>query len=126
MSVNRCLFYKGVYYDVGTVVKLKTKWNEIKTTTFLGGGNYAGISRYGYYFLEPPETYIVEIVTPVYYQPPQRDSYQKSSRFTLNDETAIGLIWYIVIMLIGIIFKDRLLIWIVATIIFFGWKSQNN
>ena len=33
---NIYLYYKGKYYDVGTVVKIKTKWCGIKEVTFRG------------------------------------------------------------------------------------------
>lgn len=119
------LYYKGVYYDVGTKVKLRTKWNEEVTTTFLGGRNYEGVGQYSFYSLEAPETYIIEIIEPVYYQPLKRDSFKACTCGWLSDDaTVIGFIWYIFIMLFGIIFKARILIWIVATLIFFSWKSQ--
>ena len=35
-----CLEYKGVKYDIGTKVKLKTKWDGIVVTTFLGNTTY--------------------------------------------------------------------------------------
>ena len=38
-------------------------------------------------------------------------------------DVEIGWIWYIVIMVVGAIFKDRWLIWIGATAYFFLWKS---
>jgi len=119
------LYYKGVYYDVGTVVKLRTKWNKEVITTFLGGHKYEGVSPYDCYFLDPPETYIIEIIKPVYYVPSKGGSSMTrsgSGSSTSSDEIAIGLIWYIAVMLVAIIFKDRLLIWIVATIIFFAGK----
>jgi hypothetical protein len=129
-GLAECLYYKGVYYDVGTVVKLRTKWDEEIITTFLGGRKYEGVCKYDFYFLDSPETYIIEIIKPVYYTPPQRNASKTSSIWTRSgsgsstssDEIAIGLIWYIAVMLVAIIFKDRLLIWIAATIIFFAWK----
>lgn len=126
------LFYKGTYYDVGTVVKLRTKWGKEIITTFRGGREYDGVSRYDFGSLNPPETYIVEIIKPVYYEPPKRNPSKASSIWTrtgsgssaASDEVVIGLIWYIVVMIVGTIFNDRLLIWTFATIAFFAWKSK--
>ena len=41
----QCLHYKGQYYDIGTKVKLKDKWNKIRVTTYKGRGEFDGISK---------------------------------------------------------------------------------
>lgn len=128
----QCLHYKGQYYDIGTKVKLKDKWNKIVIATYKGRGEFDGISKYAFYSLMPPEHYIVEIIEPVYYQEKENNDGKKSSIFTRtgsgswqsSDEVFYGLTWYIAVMLVGIIFKDRWLIWIIATWIFFGWKKK--
>ena len=127
-----CFCYKGQYYDIGTKVKLKTKWNENIITTYIGYGEFEGVHKHTYYSLMAPEHYIVEIIEPVYYQEPEPDTSQRASIFTRtgsgswqsSDAVMIGLIWYIVIMIIGSIFNARWLIWILATIIFFAWKKK--
>ena len=132
VGLNRYLYYKGVYYDTGTKVKIKTKWDGDVITTFLGNGQYEGLGKYSFYSAMPPEHYIIEIVEPVYYKAPEIDSAEKSSVFTQtgsgswnsHDEVFNGLIWYIAVMLIGTIFNDRWLIWIIATVVFFSWKSK--
>lgn len=120
---NIYLYYKGQYYDVGTVVKIQTKWNGIKEATFYGWGAQGGFWRDGItdncHWFET-EKYIVEIVKPVYPKDPVKVSnYNGPASWDIE----IGWIWYILIMMVGTIFNDRLLIWFVATIIFFSWKS---
>lgn len=130
MSLGWYLCYKGQYYDAGTKVKIKNKWGEIETATFLGGGRY---EPYVHYFsLNTPESYIVEVIEPVYYQESKPVSAKKSNIFTRtgsgswnsHDDVFHGLLLYIAVMLGGIIFKDRWLIWIIATVIFFSWKAK--
>jgi hypothetical protein len=38
-------------------------------------------------------------------------------------DNSVATIWYIIIMVVGAVFKDRWLIWIVATVI---WRSHIN
>lgn len=121
MGLGWYLYYKGKYYDAGTKVKIKNKWGEIETATFLGGGRY---EPYVHYFsLNAPESYIVEIIKPVYYQEPEQ---QKPKPFSLpaGDGPFYALLWYIAVMVVGTIFKDRLLIWVVATWIFFSYIKK--
>ena len=121
---NIYLYYKGQYYDVGTVVKIQTTWNGIQEATFRGWGPQGGFWRDGItdkcYWFET-EKYIVEIVKPVY---PKNivissDNTDKPSPWDIE----IGWIWYIIIMIVGTIFKDRLIIWVFASAVFFLWKS---
>ena len=116
-----CLKYKGIKYDIGTKVKLKTKWNGIVTTTFLGNTKYD--CPYAFNSLMPPEDYIVEIVEPVYYKPQNVSSSNNNKVRPFKGDVQIGWIWYIIIMVVGSIFNDRLLIWIGATAYFFLWKN---
>ena len=136
MSTKRCLYYKGVYYEIGTQVELKTKWDGVVTATYAGYGEFKEIIKYSFDWALPPECYIVKIIRPVYYEPPQSSSNIKkdksvniflrsgSGSWASNDTIFYGLLWYIAIMLIGAIFKDRFFIWIISTIVFFSWKSQ--
>lgn len=124
--------YKGKYYDRGTVVRLKTKYNGIITTTYEGSGEFEGVSKYAFYSSLSPEDYIVEIIKPIYYKEPEINNSKKSSIFTRtgsgswqsSDTITLGLIWYIIIMIVGALFVDRWLIWIAATVIFFSWKAK--
>lgn len=69
---------------------------------------------------------IVYISQPHYFRSEVRET-TAWERFKLNGgnpppDTSVGTIWYIVIMAVATIFKARIGIWIVATIIFLLWK----
>lgn len=69
---------------------------------------------------------IVYISEPHYFRPEGRE-VNSLERFKLNGgnapiDTSVGTIWYIIIMIVGTIFHARILIWIVATAIYFLWK----
>lgn len=128
---GHCLYYKGVEYGPGTKVKMKY-FNRIVEETYIGGGHFTGLRSNFNYTGIPAENYIVEIVEPVYYQPPQPDPKAKSSIWTrpgsgsptASEDIFHGLLLYIVVMVLGTIFNDRWLIWISATIIYFNWKEK--
>lgn len=132
MSISEYFEYKGKKYGCGTKLKVMTRYDGVVETTYLGGKKYDGISPYGLALGPSPESYIVEIIEPVYYVPPSQQEGKKSSIFTRtgsgswnsDDDVFHGLLLYIVVMLGGIIFKARWLIWIMATWIFFGWKKK--
>lgn len=132
MSRNRCLLYKGQYYDVGTKVKIKTRHNGEVVTTFRGFRRYDGLTEYDYYSGMSSEYYIVEIIEPVYYKEPEPDPAKKvnifmrtgSGSWNSHDDVFHGLLLYIAVMLVGSIFKDALLIWIISTLVFFSWKAK--
>ncbi len=129
MSVPRYFVYKGVYYDVGTRVKLKTRWAGVVETTFLGYQTYdCYLQRAG----ATPDEYIVEIIESVYYIPPPEPKPKKANIFfrtgsgsaAHNDDVFHGFLLYLAVMLGGIIFNDRWLIWIMATMVYFGWLKK--
>lgn len=121
---NRYLFFKGKHYDVGTKVLIKTRWNGIQEATFYGWGTYPfrGENVWGidYYYFNI-DKYLVDIIEPieVNLQPVNVDDKNCPPAWDVE----IGWIWYILIMAVGLIFKDFWMIWIVATIIFFSWKK---
>jgi hypothetical protein len=121
MSQNRCFIYKGQYYDVGTKVKIKTRWNGEIITTFLGYNRFKDVLKYEIPVCAQIEHYIVEIIEPVYYKEPEPT---KHFFLPAGDGPFYALLWYIVVMVVGTIFKDRLLIWIVATWIFFSYIKK--
>ena len=136
MNEDKCFHYKGKYYDIGTSVKIKTESGEV-LTTFLGCIRDPVYKHVLYYFdgLPPRPNFthlITEIVKPVYYQETFIDESKKANIFirtgsgswNSHDDVFHGLLLYIMVMIGGIIFNDRWLIWIVATIIFFGWKAK--
>ena len=120
---NKYLYFKGKYYDVGTKVLIKTTWDGVQEATFCGWGTYPfrGKCVWEQYCSSNVEKYIIDIIEPIEVA---FESIKNENRNCPNDwEIEIGLIWYILIMVIGLIFKDRLMIWVVATAIFFLWKK---
>ncbi len=124
------LYYKGVYYDVGTKVRIKDIYGKIEETTFVGNGNYEPYvccRRYG-----GPDNYILEIVEPVYYKETEVSETSKENIFmstgsgswSTHDDVFHGFLLYIVIMAITVIFKERIGLWILETLIFFSWKAK--
>lgn len=65
---------------------------------------------------------ITEIVEPVYARNTIIDTTTSDKYRPAPWDVEIGWIWYIIIMVVGTIFNCRWLIWIFATVIFFGWK----
>lgn len=126
MNTAKYLYYKGIYYDKGTKVKMKTKFKGVITTTFLGGTKYEGV--YETIVAAPSENYIIEIIKPVYAPGQENDEYtETNSKYNLRQgDIQIGWIWYILIMIVGSIFNDRWIIWIMATVIFFIWKGRKH
>lgn len=120
----RYLKYKGVYYDVGTKVKVKTKFSGIKEATFVGWSQrgFAGDGVWENYYYFNADKDVVEIIEPVY---PKDVVWVKDDDRELPSYRAIDFGWviYIVVMIGGIFFYDRWLIWIGATLLFFLWKN---
>ena len=129
MPVEQFIRYKGLFYDVGTKLRINRygiKEGEIEK--FIGGTAYI---RFTDGSLESYSTMpnmidfdklIVEIIKPVYWIPNELNLVDNQNR-TAPWDVEIGWIWYIIIMVVGTIFNDRLLIWVVATTIFFLWKN---
>lgn len=131
------LHYNGVDYMPGTKMLVKTRYKGEVITTYLGWNSY---TRYQFEGLSPHDVpsgieskyWIVKIIEPVYYQESPINESKKSNIFVRtgsgsaahDDEIFHGLLLYITVMLFGIIFNDRWLIWIAATIIFFSWKAK--
>ncbi len=132
MSKMRCFQYNGQYYDIGTKVILKTKYKGEITTIYLGNGCFDGVSICDYPSGMPSKYYIKEIIKPVYYQESPINETKKANIFTRtgsgsagsNDDVFHGLLLYIAVMIGGVIFNDRWLIWVIATAVFFSWKAK--
>lgn len=119
------LKYKGVYYDIGTKVKVKTPQGAIKKATFVGWHpqvGFQGDGVYGFYRSCNADKDVVEIIEPIY---PKDVVYVKDNDRELPSYGAIdlGWAWYIIIMIGGVFFHDRWLIWIGATAVFFLWRK---
>ncbi len=137
MPVEYFIRYKGKCYDVGTRLKFYVRCMGY---LFKSSEPYVGtIEKFEgticvirgddgkvytiYTTCQTPtrdNEYVVEIIKPVYY-------VEKLTKPTRKCPPAwdveIGWIWYIIIMIVGTIFKDRILIWVVASAIFFLWKN---
>lgn len=124
------LLYKGIYYDIGTKVKINSICG-VQDAVFTGWQPYTGQSfqmecacgeHYGSSF--GANQYIVEILEPVYADLSEyiETDYAVQRQSPPKWDIEMGWIWYITIMLVGIIFKERLLIWLLTSAIFFGWK----
>lgn len=121
--------YNGIEYTNGTKVRIQTRYNGKQIMTY-------NSDRYVSEFVSDNPTVlnvkvhppyvntinIVEIIEPVYPHKEEMTSTYYRQCPSL-DTVFVGWVWYIVIMLIGIIFKDRLLIWVFATAVFFLWKN---
>ena len=70
-----------------------------------------------------PDEEIAEIIEPVEYNEIswQRQAAADMVSGRVYADVSGGVFLYIVIMVIGAIFKDRWILWIVGTIIFIGW-----
>lgn len=127
MPIENFLRFEGKCYDIGTRLKFRyiSEHNGIiekfiNNTMYIRGEN--GI-LYDFCMIFTDFKYIIiEIIEPVYYIPKEDTTSDNRTRPAPWD-VEIGWIWYIIIMVVGTIFNDRLLIWIVATAIFFLWKS---
>ncbi len=127
MPIENFLRFEGKCYDVGTRLKFRNNFEYngiiekfINNTIYIRGEN--GI-LYDFCMILPDFEYIIiEIIEPVYYIPKEDTTSDNRTRPAPWD-VEIGWIWYIIVMVVGTIFNDRLLIWIVATAIFFLWKS---
>jgi hypothetical protein len=143
MSVKQYFEFKGVKYGIGTILKvprmldlsLLPREAMMKEAEFVGGGRFLFFNGGSIFLCKERglsgkyEDYI-EIIHPMYYQEPASPKPQNiffrtcSGSWDAYNDVCIGLIWYIIIMLVGTIFKDRLTIWVFATIVFFVWKSK--
>ena len=54
----------------------------------------------------------------------EREIYEVPEEFYLSKESFSKLLWYIIIMVVGVIFYDRWLIWIGATIVFIATTPE--
>lgn len=131
MPVEYFLRYKGLCYDVGTRLRFRNctaPWAIVYEGTiewFSHNSAFIRLTNGGQYELFttwPLDNLILEIIHPVYYEEPPKVPVRGGPLPPEND-IFIGLVWYIVIMLVGAIFKDRLTIWVCATAYFFLWKN---
>ena len=145
MGVRQYFEFKGVKYGIGTIVKVPyttdLRWipkeKLMVETEFVGGGQFKliphdrMISLYEGmgHFSGKYEDYI-EIIQPVYYQEPEPPKPQNiffrtgSGSWEAHNDVVYGFIVYVAVMLLATIFKARVGIWALATIIYFSWKAK--
>jgi len=131
MPVEYFIRFNGQCYDVGTRLRFK---NCTASWAIILEGKIEWISHNHFYIrlidgsgwqlskVRPLDNIIVEIIEPVYYEEPQK-VYVNNRICPPEEDIFVGWLWYIVIMAVGIIFKDRLMIWVFATAYFFLWKN---
>lgn len=121
------LIYNGIEYDVGTKVKIKTL-HYGEQIMILEQGGVTGLQFVGNNYFSIPlrsntTNLIIEIVEPIYSQKTINDGKTSNKHYPSPWDIETGWIWYIIIMVVGTIFRDRLLIWFFATALFFLWKN---
>ncbi len=132
MSIQQYFEYKGQKYGYGTKLKVRTRYWGIVETTYLGDRRFDGLTAYDLAVGPNPESYIVEIIEPVYYMEPELEPGKQANIFFRtgsgsaqhDDDVFHGFLLYLAVMIGGIIFKDRWLIWIMATIVYFTWLKK--
>lgn len=145
MSVKQYFEFQGVKYGVGTIAKvprmlkvgLLSREQIMEEAEFVGGACFVFKNLNGSINLYESSGHMsgkyeqyIEIVNPVYYQepdPPQPPNIffrTGSGSWDAHNEVCVGFVWYIAVMLLAVIFKDRLAIWALATIVYFLWKSK--
>lgn len=125
--------YKGKYYDIGTICKIKGMdgpklvrfmgWHFNNRCSFeLVDKNDYGL--YDSYDRAGVMAYCLEIVRPVHPNlTPVMSTQTDHNKKPPSWDVEVAWIWYIVIMLVTVIFKDRIGLWILESLIFFGWKE---
>lgn len=128
MPVEYFLRYQGKCYDVGTRLRFRTQWSSVYE------GVIEHITHHHIHLklidgrtwelckIQSLDNVIVEIIEPVYYKELPK-VYTSNRVCPPIGDVDIGWVWYIAVMIVGVIFKDRIMIWIVATVYFFLWKN---
>lgn len=132
MPVEYFIRFQDQCYDIGTRIKFKAGyWGPVLEGTIeiihpniffvrLTDGRLHQLSK-----CFSLDNVILDILEPVYYEEPVVE-YKKGIRCgscPSEDDIFVGWVWYILIMVVGVIFKDRLTIWVFATVVFFLWKN---
>lgn len=129
--------FRGAYYDVGTICKVKGPKGPVtvKFTGWVQGRfdkNFEIVDKnlnpffymYDDYDRVGVNDYCLEIINPVYPQKEELVTTPVSGREKPPSwDVEVAWIWYIAIMLGTVIFKERIGLWILETVVFFGWKE---
>jgi hypothetical protein len=136
---SKYMKFRGEYYDVGTICKIKGPYGP-RVVKFMGWHfdnnrwNFELVNKgegglYDRYDNAGVNMYCIEIIVPIKAQL-QSVADQSGNNFGLPErdkppswDIEVAWIWYIVIMAVATIFKDRFLIWGFTTAVFFLWKN---
>lgn len=144
MNYQGYFIYKGIAYGKGTTVlfseKVHTKYHfspilKEKPHEFVGGSSDGWMNfrwkegddwRYDAHSEVTVcnlEEEIIKIINPVYVElvPWQTQAVNNIINRAVCPDIFGGVLMYIITMLVGMIFNDRLIIWVCATIIFGIW-----
>ena len=129
--------FNGEYYDVGTIAKIKGRNGPVLAK--FCGWKYGNIGcfeliddkSFGLYDTYNPAgvmCYCLEVVVPVKPNLNPVGTYADKHGMQNKDgppswEVEIAWIWYIVIMAVSTIFRERILIWVFVTVAFLLWKN---
>ena len=124
--------YNGVKYTTGTMVKLKSPTSQDSNgfgvefrRRVVDDTEHTYCVVDGKYTMEIPnfEDSIECIVIPVLYEEISAidSAYNNFISKKKNPDVFNGTLWYIIIMIIAVIFYDRIIIWTGATVIWFLW-----
>ena len=115
--------YNGQKYYTGTVVKLRSG----KAGSFIcriAERDWSVFKVDGYRMIIPGDcmqSTIVSITDQV--NKNVHMPVQKTFKDSDIDGLSLGWVWYIFLMLISILFKDCIKLWIVISVLFFGWRA---
>jgi hypothetical protein len=132
MPVEYFIRFKEKCYDVGTKLKFRNPYGKsiMEGEIILISHNHFCVklidgTEWQLSKTRPLDNIIIEIINPVYYKEPPV-VYGRSiagGALPYEDAIFIGWVWYIIIMIVGIIFKECVMIWVFASLIFFAWKN---
>ena len=110
-------------YTDATFVYYHTKWNKIA----LQMKNV--IHDLPVNFFDDKEFEVIKTIDPAWMQSVNNQAHKQKQSKTFVDELNIdGLliawVWYVFIMVVAIIFKDCIGIWLLASAIFFSYRSR--
>ena len=136
--IENYFIYNGIKYYSGTIIKIK-RFGNAKEAVFLGYNK--NINQYMVRFDADSTVFyrsdafnkdIVEITNQSnksFIDWVQREDERLHPKLTARKEMSIdgmllAWIWYIVIMLVAVIFNDRIGIWIFASMVFFSYRNK--
>lgn len=136
--IENYFIYNGIKYYSGTIIKIK-RFGNAKEAVFLGYNK--NINQYMvrfdtnntvFYRSDAFNKDIVEITNrsnKSFIDWAQREDERLHPKLTASREVSIdgmmlAWIWYVLIMLVAVIFNDRIRIWTFASIVFFSYRNK--